>query len=472
MAKHFKNFSNGFRLKPLSNTAFNNTLDVQMGDIAYLENTGLKFYDGSAWKSINIEGSEVQNSVLSYYPLQKSASVDATVDLYMDTQHDDYPTNDTNTKKQVSNKTIIIDLVSANGNIDDVTIHLPQGDNGSLAAGESGVSAGQTVTIYRKDSEKEDYTSQGEGKASVTVKAHTSDGNIYQTLNICGYTDALTYSSTTSSITFGGYSGVGSTSPVLTNTTLYNNKKLVFMFNGTNWILLNSKDQIQELLPIGTVLMSVLSEEAFNNETAGVWRRCNEQNISGSRLAQITGWSQTPGMTDWLTFPRMSHSSDTRITSNTLNTSYSNNSSTAMPGQGHHGRIGSRAIYMTDTKHLGLSLAVASNSSSIANDVHNHTQASHSHTISQLEKTNNIYDSGGYRSAWAWYGASSTTTSSKTPTINNDTHKHNLAISNAQFTTKTITGHKESTTASGSYNQETKENRPSCTYYNFLIRID
>jgi len=470
MAKHFKNFSNGFRLKPLSNTAFNNTLDVQMGDIAYLENTGLKFYDGSAWKSINVEGSEVQNSVLSYYPLQKSASVDATVDLYMDTQHDDYPTNDTNTKKQVSNKTIIIDLVSANGNIDDVTIHLPQGDNGSLAAGESGVSAGQTVTIYRKDSEKEDYTSQGEGKASVTVKAHTSDGSIYQTLNICGYTDALTYSNTTSSITFGGYSGVGSTSPVLTNTTLYNNKKLVFMFNGTNWILLNSKDQIQELLPIGTVLMSVLGEAAFNNETAGVWRRCNGQSISGSRLAQITGWSTTPEMTDLLTFPRMSNSSDTRCTSNLLTTSYNNNNSVAMPGQAQHGRIGSRAKHMTDTAHLGLILAVAINNTSITGGAHTHTMNPHSHTFDGAK----AYNSASANHGRAKPTGTTRTTHSTTSTMNADspTHVHNLAISNDQFTTKTITGHKGATVSTDSYNGETKENRPSCTYYNFLIRID
>jgi len=322
MAKHFKNFSKGFRIKP---TALSTIENVGYGDITYDTSVKkLKYYgkDGQGddgWLTIQDTQSNIWNGKSDIFVwdrtrddvleaasgnghagyinktgnFSRETGADPRASFYCDDDDYNYTqavTNDGYVGDVMSANTLVLDMHDESyGKINFCDVHLPKGDAFNI---------GQTITIVRRDSHK--IKESVASSHTLRVKIHGfragSAENTHQQIKLTGlyyfhegdsWTDQEALSQT-------GTYAVKKDENYIILRGGYNKAEL--MWNGAKWILLSGRDDIQNLLPVGTILTSVLNPEEFNKETVGYWMLCNGDSCVGTRLGQITDWNDIPDL--------------------------------------------------------------------------------------------------------------------------------------------------------------------------------
>lgn len=474
MAKNFKNFSNGFRIKPLADPSSNVTAPSE-GDVTFKTGAGLQIYAdigaGPGWQQLLMAGSEADSQLLTTKILNKSntssyqdetegsPSADKIAIFYASSTNDSrYDANVTAgySATAITEKTLILDMVSGTNVADVITqayVYLPQGITNTI---------GQTYTVQRQDSYKQTYTdtNTGEAEASIRIYLHT-DGSTQQQVNATGYTYQQT--------------NILSGQELLDYIDIhYNCTKVTFMWNGTNWILLNSISDHKHMLPIGSVVMSVLTEGEFNWETAGIWKICDGGSITGSRLEQITEWTKTPdlvGSNSTTLVPSQTTYPNNRVTEPLVG---SVDVATGVQVTASDNIVGSRIADSVNTAHLGLNLAFTTGSQSQTVTNSNVADGQHRHrlTLQGREQGANYQVSAKWQYEPYSGNAGSATSTATTDDETYNKHKHNIAhthgVTNAQWTTKEITN---STTLASGQTLSTVT-RPYTVLFNFFIRID
>ena len=466
MAKHFKNFSNGFRIKPLADPSTNVTAPAE-GDVTFKTGAGLQIYadigQGPGWQQLLMAGSEADSQLLTTKILNKSntasyqdesvspPSADKIAIFYASSTNDSrYDTNVTAGYQAttITEKTLILDMVSGANPADVITqayVYLPQGITNTI---------GQTYTVQRQDSYKQTYGNAGEEEVSIRIYLHT-DGSTQQQVNATGYT----YQSSNN------LSG----QELLNYIDLhYNCTKVTFMWNGTNWILLNSIADHKHMLPIGSVVMSVLNATEFNWETAGIWKVCDGGAVlSGSRLKAITGWTRVPdlcGSNSTTLVPSQATYPNNRVEEPL---SGSVNVATGVQLTATDNIIGARIADATDTSHIGVTSSSGNKSLTTHTDEHYHlvlknTTGNRSKNASPVSTV--------YSSNAAPYGN----------TNNNDNHFNmsgvdgygNVGRSSKDTHSHTISSHNHTITSSLTNEHAATVTRPYTVLFNFFIRID
>jgi len=495
MAKNFKNFRSGFRINPISD-ASTDVIDPQIGDITFEEEKGLRLYvnfgEGAGWHDIQV----AQGSLDSGKAITKFIDVDNSASYQNPGESNDkeryifYATPNiedsrltaipTYAASTITENNIVIDMVNGRTGddiIDDVSVFLPECTSSNK---------GQTYTVYRKDSHKQAYTlgniEKGETDSVIKIHAHHDATIGQQKINITGF-NYVDNPSTYLEDPGESDNGVTGTADVDYVQMEYNQKKITLMSNGTKWIILSDVSEVKSLVPIGTVLMSVLNATEFNKETAGNWKICDGGAVlEGTRLQAITGWTRVPDLcgTDSTTpVPSQATYPNNRVGEPSVGTA---DVATGVQLTATDNIVGSRIADAVYTGHLGLTLGIAAQTFTTITGVdaqgvafggnHIHTMDEHTHSIpgtwvKKVGGNPEIPNSGG--STQVNYNG--ITVNGTTSTMQDGgTHDHTISIgfADAKFTTKTITN----STTLDTGESLSSVTRPYTVLFNFFIRID
>jgi len=325
MANNFKNYKDGFRIVPVTNV--NDSAQIQnpqAGDISFQtgdsSSTGLYMYIEPTGGTPTF--SKILTSGTNFWGGMRELEVIRPVTNDADTTFEGlnndltkrvifYDINDsrytdvgysTGGDNRTSLGTLHISMTDPDTNtvdIDSVDVYLPKG-----YTGQNG-NVGKTITIKRQDYCMKAYAANAGGEAYRTVTIHaftdaTVNNGSYnvdddQKILMTGVYDEQDLELNEDIVTPNTGDGTNLRESI---TLKKSNSSITLMYNGKKWIMLSSAAEMKDLLPVGTILQSVLTEDQFNNETAGHWMLCEGAATScvGTRLQDLTGWATIPNL--------------------------------------------------------------------------------------------------------------------------------------------------------------------------------